>query len=321
MEVQSGTKLSDYAMIYVIIFLVMVFITDSRLMLLEKAEQLNIQYDNALDNAVMDALEEIVELDDGETLEINKEEMIQRFFLAISMQLGLSEGDSAKERLQCFFPVMLLMLQDGIYSWEAEEGESGKAFSEKIPYCLEKDGYRICYGFDDNIVFVDKTTGRECRGNYQVIRKRYPADELSDENFDEIRRRTIIETVTNVMNRQMEKHNRFAEERGIKYHFSLPVIDMEEWYRTVDDVTLLCVFQGYPYTVPSLGTYDKVILSGARIYKEQEEWEEKEEDQEGKDRLSGEEEFYLLPGKGETEEDYFKEIEIKDIIEEPIDEG
>lgn len=316
MEVQSGTKLSDYAMIFVFIFLTMALITDSRLALLEKAEELNIRYDNALDNAVMDALEGIVELDDGETLKINRQEVIQRFFLALSINLGLSEGDSAEERLECFFPVMLLMLQDGIYSWEVQENHQ-KAFSEKIPYCLEKDGYRICYQFDDVIVFYDKSDGVERKGRYQEIRKRYPVKELSDDNFDEIRRRTIITVITEVMDRQMEMHNRFAGARGIQYRFSLPVIDMEEWYRTVDDVTMLCVFEGYPYSVPQLGTYNKVVLSGARIHKKQPVWERKEKQEEGKDILGGEEEFYTLEQPAElTEGDYFKEMETKDIMEQ-----
>lgn len=287
------------------------------MLLLQKTEELTIWYDNAIDNAVESAMEGIVELDNGEELTINKEEVLNNLFLGLSINLGLTQGDSIREWLECFFPVLSLMMQDGIYSWELNELKYKKEFSEKIPYCLEKENYKISYTFDDFIIFYDKRTGKERKGIYQEIRKQYPIDELSDSNFDEIRRRTIISIITETMDRQMEKHSRFAKEKGVNYSFSFPVIDMEEWYRTVDDVTLLCVFQGYPYSQPKLGTYHKVILSGARVHKEEKEWEAKEDTETGKELLSGEEEFYFSEKTEEEWEDfYFKELETEDMIEE-----
>lgn len=319
MGVQFGTKLSDYAIIFILIFITLAVITDSRIQLLQKTEELTIWYDNAIDNAVQSAMEGIVELDDGEELEINKEEILNRLFFGLSINLGLTEGDSTREWLECFFPVLTVMMQDGIYSWEIDTTEDKKRFSQKIPYCLEREEYKIYYTFNDSIVFQDKETGIERKGLYQEIGKQYPIYELSVDNFDEIRRRTIILTITEAMNRQLEKHNRFAKDRGIQYYFSLPVIDMEEWYRTVDDVTLLCVFQGYPYSLPRLGTYHKVILSGARVHKEKNNWEIKAETEKGKDSLSGEEEFYFFERAEEEWEDfYFKEPETENIIEEAV---
>ncbi len=317
MGVQFGTKLSDYAIIFVLIFLTLAVVTDSKLFLLQKTEELTIRYDNAIDNAVESAMEEIVELDDGEELTINKEEILNKLFLVLSMNLGLTDSNSVREWLEYFFPVISLMMQDGIYSWELDELENKKGFSEKIPYCLEKETYKIFYTFDDWIIFQDKKTGIEKKGLYQEIREQYPMDEFSDSNFDEIRRRTIISVITETMKEQMKKHNRFAKKRGISYYFSLPVIDMEEWYRTVDDVTLLCVFQGYPYELPKLGTYDKVILSGARVHKTQEDWKVKIDTETGKDSLTGEEEFYTLEkAQEEWEKFYFKELETENIVEE-----
>lgn len=321
MGVRFGTKLSDYAGIFVLIFISLAVITDSRILFLEKTAELNIRYDNALDNAVESAMDGLVELDDGEEIKINKEEIMERFFLGLSINLGLSEGDNKKEELEYYFPVIAIMVEDGIYSWELNEEETKKEFSEKIPYCLEKDKYRICYTFQDTILYTDKTSGTSVKGNYQEIRERYPTEELSDENFDEIRRRTIISVITEEMNRQLELHNRYADVNGISYYFSLPVIDMEEWYRTVDDVTLLCIFQGYPYASSNLGTYEKVILSGARLHKDTTEWNVKEKEDNGeKDRLTGEEEFY---SSAETQKDmedhFFEEAETKNIIEEEGD--
>jgi hypothetical protein len=274
-------------------------------MFLKKTAQLNIQYDNAMDNAVESAMENIVEVDDADALKINKEEILSRFFLGLSINLGLSEGENMRQYLEYYFPVIAIMMEDGMYSWEVNETENKKEFSEKIPYCLKKENYEICYRFDDVILYRDKISGAEIKGIYQEIRERYPAEELSDENFDEIRRRTIISVITEEMNRQLELHNRYAALNGISYYFSLPVIDMEEWYRTVDDVTLLCVFQGYPYSSSKLGTYQKVVLSGARIHKEQEDWKKKDGEKDGKEQLSGEEEFYSTE---ETKEEVLERL-------------
>lgn len=314
MEVQSETKLSDYGLIFALVFLTIAVITDSRILLLQKMEELNIWYDNAVDNAVEDAMEKIVELDDGETLTINKEEILERFFLGLSINLGLLEGDSAREQLECYFPVIAIMLEDGLYSWEVNETQEYKEFSKKIPYCFETENYKIYYTFHDTIIYYNKSTETESKGVYQNIRKIYPIKELSDENFDEIRRRTIISTITDTINSQLEKHNTFAAAYGIYYYFSLPVIDMEEWYRTIDDVTLLCIFQGYPYAIPQLGTFNKMVLSGARIHKAENIWEEREDTESGKDKLDGTEEFYITDS--EVEDHFFTEIETKDLIEE-----
>ncbi len=317
MEVRFETKLSDYALIFVLILSALTVISDSRILFLEKTAELNIQYDNAMDNAVESAMEGIVELDDGEELKINKEEILERFFLGLSINLGLSEGDSMRQELECYFPVIAIMLEDGLYSWRVNDEENGKEFSEKIPYCLEKENYAIFYRFDKEIVYQDKAEDVERRGDYRQIRKLYPVEELSDDNFDEIRRRTIISVITDQMNRQLELHNRYTALKGISYYFSLPVIDMEEWYRTVDDVTLLCVFQGYPYSSAKLGTYNKVVLSGARVHKKQETWNLKEDLETGKEKLDGGEEFYQQPQSPEEIEDrFFQGAETENIMEE-----
>jgi len=296
------------------IFLTVAIITDSRLMILQKIEDLTIQYDNALDNAVWDALDGIVEMADGEKISINKEELLARFFLGLSINLGLTEGDSARQMLEYYFPVMAVMMEDGMYAWEPAADGEGKEFSEKIPYCLERENYNIYFTLSDVIIYEDLHTGGQERGLYQDIRKKYPVEELKETVFDECRRRTIIDMITKQLNEMLEKHSRFAVNGGISYHFSLPVIDLEEWYKTVDDVSFLCVFQGYPYISPQMGTYHKMVLSGARIYKAQN-WDLRNDVPEGKTILTGEEEYYMDMPDPKEKEQYFEELNPKTIIE------
>ena len=51
---------------------------------------------------------------------------------------------------------------------------------------------------------------------------------------------------------------------------SLPLIEYEEWYRTIQDISMLVLFQGYPYGNSITGTYNRVAIGGARIAKRKE---------------------------------------------------
>ncbi|BCN32385.1 hypothetical protein [Anaeromicropila herbilytica] len=62
-------------------------------------------------------------------------------------------------------------------------------------------------------------------------------------------------------------HNRIAEHYGITYQFALPYIEKEEWYRTIDDIGLFVVFQGYPYGLNTGDVFNQYSYAGARIRK------------------------------------------------------
>ena len=69
------------------------------------------------------------------------------------------------------------------------------------------------------------------------------------------------------MNYYINLHNNIAGQYGITYQFWLPRIAKTYWYQTIDDISMLVIFQGYPYNAAGLDTYNRYALSGARIKK------------------------------------------------------
>ena len=67
----------------------------------------------------------------------------------------------------------------------------------------------------------------------------------------------------------INQHNKIARQYGISYKFSLPFISEDDWARTINDISLFSVFQGYPYvsTNPKLGFLNIYAIGGARIVK------------------------------------------------------
>jgi hypothetical protein len=91
---------------------------------------------------------------------------------------------------------------------------------------------------------------------------------MEENSFEEERRRVIISLLKERMTYFMNHHNRIAKFYGINYEFTLPQIEKEEWYRSIDDVGMIVFFQGYPYGGSERGYYNRVLIGGARVRKD-----------------------------------------------------
>ena len=72
---------------------------------------------------------------------------------------------------------------------------------------------------------------------------------------------------TKKANYYVNKHNKIAQAYGISYHFSLPESSTDSFTRTIEDVSLMAIFQGYPYGKGTDDVYSRFSVSGARIYR------------------------------------------------------
>jgi len=88
---------------------------------------------------------------------------------------------------------------------------------------------------------------------------------LNDEDeFDQVRRRTIVDTLQENIAYYINEHNVYTKELDVTYTFHLPIIDQEDWYNTVDDISILAFFQGYPYRMAD-EVYHEYAFVGARL--------------------------------------------------------
>lgn len=90
---------------------------------------------------------------------------------------------------------------------------------------------------------------------------------LSEENYELIRKGSIVQCIEETMAYYISQHNHIAEQYGITYNFSLPVVSDDEWAPYLDDISMFIVFQGYPYGGEVGETYNRFNSAGAKVSK------------------------------------------------------
>ena len=90
---------------------------------------------------------------------------------------------------------------------------------------------------------------------------------LSTEKFDAFKQSVMTYCITKKMNYYVNQHNEIARQYGISYNFSLPESSMDSVSRAISNVSLLAIFQGFPYGQGTDDTYSRFSLSGSRLYK------------------------------------------------------
>lgn len=227
-------------------------------------------YNQAIDNAVETALFDEVELDSREKPFFNHDIVLRKFFDGLHINLGIMENPHAKRLCNLFIPVIVFVDWDGIsvYSQEKEEMRDSH-----MPILAEEEGFVYETG-QEKIYFTlgaymkYEKNGAVIEGYYDDRKSELPNDlQWEGWEFDELRRNTIIETIETAVQEYINQYNRIAKNYGISYHFSLPVISQEEWYRTIEEPGMLVFFQGYPFGNRQTGMFNRMAVGAARIKK------------------------------------------------------
>ncbi len=90
---------------------------------------------------------------------------------------------------------------------------------------------------------------------------------LAKDCWNDFRQSTMIYQITKKMNYYVNEHNAIARQFGISYTFDLPESSMDSFARTIDSISLLAIFQGYPYGSGTDDVYSRFSVSGARLYR------------------------------------------------------
>lgn len=276
MEGSLGMKATNMGLLFILVFLCLVVILDSRFNDLASISNLQIQYNHAVDNAIEAAMDRLVEVDNGLEKKLNKEEAVKYFYDSLAINFDVLDKRDLKKQLEGYVPVIAVILDDGFYLYydkekvNQEEKTVSKEFSEKIPYQHFEDNITYYFTLTDYIRLIDENGKEFYEGDYHDLAKLFPNSIMKNEmEYDRIRRTTIINILTETIGRYINEHNKIAGHYGINYHFALPYIETEDWYRTIDDISMIAFFQGYPYGNKISGTYNRFAFAGARIHKEE----------------------------------------------------
>lgn len=267
-------KLIDLVIVFIIIIVPFCVITIFQNKSMEQFIQKQIEMNHILDAAVTDGVAVLVENGDGYKIVINKELCVSTFYQSLFVNLNITLDEYAKTKIKGYIPVIIILDYDGYYalSLESFKGEDDldrlqPIWQPKKVYAYQDDAYIYGFTMDDFVTVYCKNTDEFHQGRLMDLKPKVCDSLLSDEQlFDEVRRRTIIETLQDDISRLINEHNEVARGFGITYQFTLPVIEEEEWYQTVDNIGMLVFFQGLPTGIE--GTYyNQYAFGGAQILK------------------------------------------------------
>lgn len=175
-----------------------------------KANDLKIDYNEAVDNAASDAAKALLIADTNDSHEViengNKEDFqetdlnlnagLNRFYRSLYLNLGIQRDTSQQQTLFNKLPIIVAAGYDGYYihTWQ-EIKINGKTkivndWTDEKKYLLydKKDNIKINYTLGDYVYIEDMTTKQQYEGNRQKFAGKYP-DYFGDAHFNNIRSR------------------------------------------------------------------------------------------------------------------------------------
>lgn len=270
-------KLTDIGLIFALVFISLAVVFGHRMEQVNQTQRLQLIYNQAVDNSLEAAMDRLVEVDDGLRARVNKEEAVEIFFRNLSIHFQVIENINMNIQLRRHVPAIAVVLEDGFYIYYYKEVyENGtkilkKMFTDKIYYEYQDNEYRYYFTISDYIRMVDLESNEEYEGRYKDIIEGevgIRSETLKDEeDYHRIRRGVIIGKLQETIEHYINNYNKISNHYGINYQFKLPTIDEEDWYRTIDDISMIAFLQGYPYAGSFLGTYNYYAIAGARIHK------------------------------------------------------
>lgn len=278
MEVLSGMKITKLSIVFVLIVLCCIIQLDIKTNNIVAINQKEIEYNHALEGAVDDAVLRLVDMDNSKTVtySLNKDACINQFFMSLFASFGILDSPSEQKMLMNYIPVLAVTDSDGYFisfvdTYKDEEGSPmyTRVWSEKKPYYFKGDKVIFSFTFSDYIKIYDPETKEVNEGYFDDLKVQYPDEYLfqDKEVFDQIRRNSIVDCIQKDIKYYINSYNKIAENFGITYDFYLPVVDENDWQRTIDSISLFVVFQGYPYGYGTNVVYNRYAYAGARVKK------------------------------------------------------
>ncbi len=246
-------KITDIAILFVVITLPFVQILRVKSDNLEATAYKTVLLNRYIDTAVEDASAAMIITDADKNISVSRYKATSTFFQ--SLFLNFNARDSIDQnRLMAYVPVVILIEYDGYSTLSMEEYNNTAGDSElkmlwkpKKPYAYESEGYVYMFTLDNYVFVYDSRTNIFHEGTVDELRSQIPASLIQDDDlFQNVRKRTIIEAIKEDVNNAINQHNTYAGMFGISYNFSPPSISNDDWHRNIEDVGFLAFFQGLP---------------------------------------------------------------------------
>lgn len=228
----------------------------------------------------------IISVEQNDVLE--KEKAAEQFFYTLTSALGLLDDPYQQEMISLYIPVIAIITNDGFYILYNEEydnsnGKKGikKQWTELIPYSYEDDNFVYRFTLGDTVSLYDKNKllrsetllvtldYHEINNNteYNLVSETDPDNiMLDDVKFKTVKSMKIISKIEEYLTYYTNLNNYIAKHYGVTYNFNMPSVDNSEWIRSINSISMITLFQGYPYN-NGREYYNQFVVSGASIKK------------------------------------------------------
>lgn len=258
----------------IIIFLMIVcpfmLINSLELENIKIAQYKTLEINRILDTATIDGSNALVKMGRNKEFIIDKNDAVETFLNTMYLNLEIMDNSILKQRLTAYIPAILIIDIDGCYVLSQDEyinlsgeKEMKLTWKPKKLYVYQQDNLAYNFTLTDYVTVYNITTKIFNNGTYAELKNKNIIT-MSSGKFEEIRRRTIIDNIEKDLSFYTIKHNEIAKTYGINYNFGLPVIENDDWNRTIDDVGMLVFFQGFPLGI-SNEKYNNYAFGGATI--------------------------------------------------------
>lgn len=196
------------------------------------------------------------------------------FLQSLALNYGVSDKVTV-DLMARYVPVYAVLDYDGlllnVYKEHIDnrnEKVLDRVWLPKIPFSyVDNLGNVINFTIDEELEVYDTQLKEWFYGKRKEIASEVSIPLLmNDEQFDKVRRNTIITTLQENLSYYINQHNVYTKALDVTYKFALPLIPEEDWFNTIDDVSILAFFQGYPYKMAD-ETYHEYAFVGTRLHK------------------------------------------------------
>jgi hypothetical protein len=283
-------KIYHFALLFLIFFAAVVIKTDVKIGKMEDMAAEKVAMIESLYTASSDAIDDLAAAGNYGSNTIEKDEVINTFYSSLYANLGIISDKNAQAEIEMYIPVILLCDSDGyyVYYYNDYKDNDGKTYtkriwSEKMPYPYRDDCFNYCFSLTDKVSIhdVNELLPDTIQNVFEMDYHEFQTEEiyeefrdnnrncilLNDELYELTRKQTILNQLEEVLSYYTNKHNYIARQNGITYNFAFPPGSEEEWAQYLDDVSMVVVFQGYPYGADKNYTFNKVASAGANIIK------------------------------------------------------
>lgn len=279
-------KLTNYLIAFFIISGIFMFIANVNVDNLVALGEKDIEYNNNVDTAIEDAARDLVEVDNNKELITNKQAALDAYFNSLYSNFGVLDNPTKQAMLQVYTPIFVVCDNDGFYINYCTEqavntGDNGtgttqaevrliRKWTDKTTYSYGDSDYVYSFKLDDTLTILNKNNNTLFEGTRKDVIKsgKFPGSICENEKeYTRIRKNAIISTITKFMKYYINEHNNISKLAGITYEFSLPTFSDSQWTRTISDISLFAIFQGYPYGNTTNDVYNKAAFGAARITK------------------------------------------------------